>query len=291
MRQDYTLMTDSDSDLLFSIADEKQIQVVRMPYMLNGKEYLDDNGRAGSEKSFYDAMRAGAVPVTSLLPTEVYLEYFEPVLKERDLLFIAFSSQLSATIQHVYEAQKQLLQKYPERKLIVVDTLSVCGPQTLLVLAAQAMREEGTDIDTVAQWVLDNRLRAHAWFTVEDLKYLKRGGRISAVSATFGTVLDIKPILCLNKEGKLSSADKVQGRKKALRALADKMAEIILEPEKQTVLVMHADATEEAERLGELIKQKIPTLAGIRYQMLGNVIGTHCGPGTLTVCFMGKERA
>jgi len=290
MRQDYTLMTDSDSDLLFSIADEKQIPVVRMPYMLDGKEYLDDNGRSGSEKAFYDAMRGGAVPVTSLLPTEVYLEYFEPVLKERDLLFIAFSSQLSATIQHVYEAQKILLEKYPERKFIVVDTLSICGPQTLLILAAHAMYEQGADMETVARWLMDNRLRAHAWFTVDDLKYLKRGGRISAVSATFGTVLDIKPILCLNREGKLTPADKVQGRKKAMRALADKAAELITEPETQSVLILHGDIQEDAVRLGEMIKQKVPALGGVRIQMLGNVIGSHCGPGTLAVCFMGKER-
>ena len=291
MRQDYTLMTDSDSDLLFSIADEKQIPVVRMPYTLNGKEYMDDNGRSGSEKGFFDAMRAGAVPVTSLLPTEEYLEHFEPILKERDLLFLAFSSQLSATIQNVYAAQKILLDKYPGRKFIVVDTLSICGPQTLLVLAAHALYEQGADIEAVAKWTMDNRLRAHAWFTVEDLKYLKRGGRISAMSATFGTMLDIKPLLNLSREGKISPADKVQGRKKALRAIVDKTAEFITEPEGQTALILHGDVPEEAGRLGEMLKQKIPALGGVRIQMLGNVIGSHCGPGTLTVCFMGKERA
>lgn len=290
MDQSYVFMTDSDSDLLYSIADEKHIPVVKMPYALDGKEYLDDNGRGGGEKEFFDKMRAGASPVTSLLPTEVYLEYFEPILQEKDLLFVAFSSQMSNTIQNVFEAREQLLKKYPERKFIVVDTLSISGPQTLLILGAHELYEQGKSMEEVEQWLLDNRLRAHAWLTVDDLKYLRRGGRISSTSAVFGTMLSIKPIIVMGKGGKMDPAEKVQGRQKAIRTIAERTAENIENPESQTLLILQADVPEDANRLAELLRDRIPTLRDIRIQAVGPVIGAHCGPGTLASCFMGKER-
>ena len=291
MEQNYVFMTDSDSDLLYSIADEKHIPVVKMPYTLDGKEYLDDNGRAGIEKDFFQKMRDGANPNTSLLPTATYLEYFEPILREKDLLFVAFSSQMSSTINNIYEAREILLGKYPQRKFIVVDTLSISGPQTLLILGAHALYEQGKTMEEVEQWLRDNRLHAQAWLTVSDLKYLARGGRISSTSALFGSVLDIKPIICMGKGGKLDPAEKVQGRKKALRTIVDRTAENIEHPEDQTVLIFHADVAEEADRLAEMLRQRIPTLRDIRIQIIGPVIGAHCGPGTLACCFMGKERA
>lgn len=290
MEQNYVFMTDSDSDLLYSIADEKHIPVVKMPYALDGKEYLDDNGRAGIEKDFFRKMRDGANPVTSLLPTATYLDYFEPILQEKDLLFIAFSSQMSATIKNIYEAREILLGKYPDRKFIVVDTLSISGPQTLLILGAHALYEQGKTMEEVEQWVRDNRLRAHAWLTVGDLKYLARGGRISSTSALFGSVLDIKPIICMGKGGKLDPAEKVQGRKKALRTIVDRTAENIEHPEEQTVIILHGDVADEAEKLSEMLKARIPEIKEIRIQIIGPVIGAHCGPGTLACCFMGKER-
>lgn len=290
MEQNYVFMTDSDSDLLYSIADEKHIPVVKMPYALDGKEYLDDNGRAGIEKDFFRKMRDGANPVTSLLPTATYLDYFEPILQEKDLLFIAFSSQMSATIKNIYEAREILLGKYPNRKFIVVDTLSISGPQTLLILGAHALYEQGKSMEEVEQWVRDNRLRAHAWLTVGDLKYLARGGRISSTSALFGSVLDIKPIICMGKGGKLDPAEKVQGRKKALRTIVDRTAENIKHPEEQTVIILHGDVADEAEKLSEMLKARIPEIKEIRIQIIGPVIGAHCGPGTLACCFMGKER-
>ena len=145
-------------------------------------------------------------------------------------------------------------------------------------------------MEEVEKWVLDNRLRAHAWLTVSDLKYLARGGRISSTSAFFGSMLDIKPIICMGKGGKLDPAEKVQGRKKALRTLVDRTAEYIEQPEEQTVLIMQADVKEEAQRVAEMLRQRIPGIRDIRIQAVGPVIGAHCGPGTLAICFMGKER-
>ncbi len=291
MAQDYVFMTDSDSDLLFSIADEKHIPVVKMPYTLDGKEYFDDNGRAGVEKDFFRRMREGAMPNTSLLPTEAYLEYFEPILKEKDLLFVAFSSKMSSTINNVYEARSILLKKYPERKFTVVDTLSISGPMTALLVKAHALYEQGKTMDEVESWLLENRMRAHAWLTVGDLKYLARGGRISSTSALFGSVLDIKPIICMGKGGKLDPVEKVQGRKKALRTIVDRTAENILNPEDQTVIILQGDVPDEAEKLAEMLRQRIPEIKEIRIQIIGPVIGAHCGPGTLACCFLGKERS
>lgn len=290
MAQNYVFMTDSDSDLLYSIADERNIPVVQMPYALEGKEYLDDNGRSGGEKAFFDKMRAGAAPVTSLLPTEVYLEYFEPILREKDLLFVAFSSKMSNTILNIFEAREQLLKKYPQRKFTVVDTLSISGPQTLLILGAHDLYLQGKSMEEVEAWLLENRMRAHAWLTVDDLKYLRRGGRISSTSAVFGTMLDIKPVIVMGKGGKMDSAEKVQGRKKAIRTIVERTVENIERPEEQTLLILHADVPEEADRLAELLRQRIPALRDIRIQLVGPVIGAHCGPGTLACCFMGKER-
>lgn len=286
----YVFMTDSDSDLLYSIADEKNIPVVRMPYIVDGKEYLDDNGRSGGEKVYFQRMREGAAPSTSLLPVEAYLEAFEPILKEKDLLFVAFSSQMSATINNVMEAREQLLAKYPERKLIVVDTLSISGPQTLLILAAHELYEQGKSMEEVEKWLLDNRMRAQAWMTVDDLKYLRRGGRISSTSAVFGTMLDIKPIIVMGKGGKMDPAEKVQGRKKALRTIADRAVENIEDPAATDILLLHGDTEEEAQRLAEMLRQKMPAIRDIRIQIIGPVIGAHCGPGTLACCFLGKER-
>lgn len=283
-------MTDSDSDLPFSTADALGIPVVRMPYTLDGEEHEDDNGRAGVEKHFFERMRAGATPNTSLLPTEAYLEYFEPILREKDLLFIAFSSNMSSTLQNVFEARKQLLEKYPGRKFTVVDTLSISGPMALLVLKAHELYAQGRPMDEVAQWVLDNRMRAQVWMTVGDLKYLARGGRITPTSAIFGTMLDIRPIICLGKSGKMEAVEKVRGRKKTLKTIVERTAQSIEHPEDQTLLILHGDVPEEAETLAGMLRERIPTLRDIRIQIVGPVIGSHCGPGTLASVFMGGER-
>jgi DegV family protein with EDD domain len=285
---EYVLMTDSDSDLPFDLKEKYDIPVVYMPYALDGKEYFDDLGQSLDHKSYYDRMRNGAVPVTSALNEADYLTYFEPILKEKDLLFVAFSSKLSSTIQAVYSAQKKLKKKYPDRKFIVVDTLSISAPQTLLVLKAHELYRAGKSIEEVAEWLEKNKLRAQAWFAVDDLKYLKRGGRVSPAAAAFGTMLDIKPVLTESREGTLVPVDKVRGRKKALNLLAERMAENEPEPD-GLVIILNADAPEEARQLRDLALQRIPGL-NIRIDNVGPVIGAHCGPGTLAITFIGKER-
>lgn len=290
MNQDYVFMTDSDSDLPYTIAEEKQIPVVPMPYTLDDLPYMDDSGRTGIEKKLLDRMREGSVPTTSLLPVEAYIEAFEPVLREKNLLFIAFSSAMSRTIDNVYEARDRLLAQYPERTLTVVDTLSISGTMTQLVLGAHALYEEGRSMEEVAQWVLDNRMRAQVWMTVGDLKYLARGGRISSTSAIFGTVLNIHPLICIGRNGKMEAVERIRGYKKVLKTIVEYTARDIDHPENQTLILMHGDVPEEARKLADMLRERIPTLKDIRIQTVGPVIGSHCGPGTLASIFMGKGR-
>jgi len=288
---EYVFMTDSDSDMPYAIRDQYDIPMVYMPYVMDGVEYYDDLGRSEDHKWFYGRMRDGAVPVTSLLPTSAYLAYFEPILEKSDLLFVAFSSQLSATIHNIYEARETLLKKYPQRKFMVVDTMSISAPQLNLIMGAHALYREGKPMEEVAVWVEENKMRSHAWFTVDDLKYLKRGGRISGAAAFFGTMLSLKPIVVMGKDGKIAPAEKVQGRQKALRVIAERTAQNIENPESQTVIIMHADAPEDAKRLEEMIRQRVPEIRDSVTIPVGPVIGAHCGPGTVASCFMGKERA
>lgn len=287
----YLFMTDSDSDLPFHYVDELGLGMVYMPYTLDGKEYLDDLGRNGNQREYFEKMRAGAAPSTSLLPVGAYLEIFEPPLAAgQDILFVAFSSQLSGTIANAYAAREELLAKYPQRKMIIVDTLSISAPQSILVLKAHELYRAGKPMEEVADWLEKNKLRAQAWFTVDDLKYLRRGGRVSAVAATVGTMLDLKPIITETREGKLASSDKVRGRKSALRFLADKAAENIDDPANAMPVILHADAPEDAERLEKLMYERVPGLAKIQTWYVGPVIGAHAGPGTVAICFFGKER-
>ena len=288
MEQNYVFMTDSDSDLPFHLKEQYNIPVVYMPYALDGKEYFDDLGQMLDHKSYYDMMRNGAVPVTSALNEATYLDYFEPVLKEKDLLFVAFSSKLSCTLQAVYSAREKLLEKYPDRKFTVVDTLRISGPMTLLVLKAHEMYRAGKPMDEVAGWLEANKLRAQAYFIVDDLKYLKRGGRISAAAATVGTMLDLKPIIMEAADGTLTSNDKIRGRKKAMAFIVDKMLEFAPDPAESPIIVLNADSREDAERVKNMVEQKLPG-ASVLIENVGPVIGAHSGPGTIALCFIGTK--
>ena len=287
---DYVFMTDSDSDLPYDLKVKYDIPVVNMPYSLNGKEYYDDLGQTINPKDYYDAMRNGAVPVTSALNEANYMEYFEPILREKDLLFVAFSSQLSSTIQAVYAARKRLLEMYPQRRFEVVDTLSISGPMTLLLLKAHELYRAGAPLEEVADWLRNNYTHSQAYFVVDDLKYLRRGGRISSAAAMLGTMLELKPIITETKDGKLQSVDKVRGRRKAISYLVEMAASQIEDPAESVCIVMHADCPADAELLKKEVQARVPAL-NIRIDNVGPVIGAHCGPGTLAVCFMGGQRS
>jgi len=171
-----------------------------------------------------------------------------------------------------------------------VDTLSISGPMTLLVLKAHEMYRSGAPMEEVAAWLEANKLRAQAFFTVDDLMYLKRGGRISSTAAAMGTMLDLKPVITETREGKLNSVAKLRGRKKAINYLLDQAAENIVDPKESMIIVLNADAPEEAEKVRTQLLARMPE-ADVRIYPVGPVIGAHCGPGTVAICFLGKERA
>ena len=288
---DYVFMTDSDSDLPYRLKVACDIPVVYMPYSLDGKEYYDDLGQSIDHKTYYDKMRAGAVPVTASLNEAAYEEIFEPIFAAgKDILFIAFSSKMSSTIVAMRNTLARLQEKYPERKYRVVDTLSISAPQTILVLKAHRLYKAGKSMDEVADWVEANRMHTQAWVTVDDLKYLKRGGRIKPVAAAMGTMLNIKPIIIESRDGLMVSVDKVRGRHKALAYLAEKAAENVDDPREAETIIIHADAPEDAMLLKERVEALIPDIGEIAIENVGPVIGAHCGPGTLAICFFGKER-
>ena len=289
MAVDYIFITDSDSDLPYHLKEQYNIPVVYMPYALDGKEYFDDLGQTLDHKSYYDAMRAGATPVTSALNEAAYIDYFEPILQEgKDILFVAFSSKLSCTLQSAGTAREKLLEKYPGRKITIVDTLRISGPMTLLVLKAHEMYRAGKSMEEVAGWLESNKLRAQAYFIVDDLKYLKRGGRISATAATVGSMLDLKPIIVEAADGSLQAGDKIRGRKKAIAHIVDQTVEARPDPEESPIIVLNADSRDDAERTKALLEQKIPG-ANVLIENVGPVIGAHAGPGTIAVCFIAKE--
>ena len=287
----YVLMTDSDSDLPYRLKVSLDIPVVYMPYSIDGQEYFDDLGQSIDYKTYYDKMRAGAVPVTSALNEAAYEEIFEPIFADgKDILFIAFSSKMSSTIVAMRQALETLKEKYPERRFRIVDTLSISAPQAILVLKAHRMYRNGKSMEEIAEWVEKNRLRTQSWVTVDDLKYLKRGGRIKPVAAAMGTMLNIKPIIIESKDGLMVSVDKVRGRHKALSYLAEKTAANIEDVSQADPIIIHADAPEDAVILKEKIEALIPDIGEIAVENVGPVIGAHCGPGTIAICFFGKER-
>lgn len=286
----YVIMTDSNSEFPLQIAKDRQLKYVPMPYMIDDQEFFYDLGENTDFKAFFDKMRAGAVPKTSTYSTEFYLEFFRPTLQAgNDILFIAFSSTLSAAFGYLSQAVEQLKEEFPQRILRVVDTLSISMGSGLLSYYAFQLYDQGKSLDEVATWVEDNRLRINHLFMVDDLVYLKRGGRISSASALVGKVLDVKPILTVNNEGRIVPAEKVKGRKKGIRVLTERACEDAKDPQEQMLVILHADCENEALALKENILSRTP-YKSVYINSVGPVIGTHCGPGTLAVIFLGSKR-
>ena len=220
----------------------------------------------------------------------VYLDFFEEIIKsDKDVLYISFSSALSSTYQSSVLAAKELNEKYPDFKIITIDSKAGTLGETLLVKLAAQKKSEGMNIEDLSKWVDDNHLKVCHYFTVDDLNHLKRGGRMTAMTAFIGTALDIKPILHVNDEGKLIPLDKVRGRKKALKVLFNYLAELSENLEEQTVFIGHGDCIEDARNLESLIKEAYKVKEVIIHP-IGPIIGSHTGPGAITLFFLGKHR-
>ena len=284
----YRIITDTCCDFPSDVYAELNISAVALK--------LDFQGKTVSEypeaflKEFVTGMRNGATGQTSAANPEDWKAVMEPWLqKKQDLLVLTFSSGLSTTYQSAVIAAEELREAYPGRTIHVVDTLCASRGQGLLVWYACKKRDEGMSLDELAAWCQEYRYKLCHWFTVNDLMHLKRGGRVSAATAIAGTLLQIKPILHVDNEGHLINVGKVRGRKASIHALADKVAEDAIDPETQTMFISHGDCPEDAEYLASLLKEKLH-VPEIHINHVGPVIGSHSGPGTLAMFFVGKKR-
>ena len=285
----YQIITDSACDLPKSMLQE--LNVITVPLFVNFRgESRNDSVEDADVKELYDAMRGGEVATTAAVNPDRWASIMEPALAEgKDVLTLAFSSGLSTTYQSAVIAANDLAEKYPERKIRVVDTCAAALGQGLLVWHTCKMRDAGLDLDALAQWVEDNKNHTCHWFTVDDLVYLKRGGRVSAATAVLGAMLNIKPVLHVDDDGHLISMVKARGRKAAINALIAKMGELGEGWDNSTVFICHANCISDAQTLASAVKEKY----GVQDAFIGNlgaVIGSHAGPGTLALFFMGNEK-
>ncbi len=288
MTNDYIIFTDSTCDLEPEYADTLDVSVIALEFTYDGKSYCDGTGM--SYKDFYNLLREKKSVTTSQINTGTFIEKFEPYLKEgHDILYIAFSSGLSGTFASAQIAREELLKSYPERKLIVVDSLCASMGEGLLVYYAAQKKREGLSIDELAAWLEAHKLNICHWFTVDDLFHLKRGGRVSAASAVLGTMLGVKPVMHVDNAGKLILMEKARGRKAALNSLVEHMKATATVTENDAVFISHGDAIEDANFVKDLVLNAFP-VKEVRINYVGSVIGSHSGPGTLALFFLGKAR-
>ena len=284
----YQIITDSGCDLPQSLLDTLGVKSVPLYVNFRGAEQPDsvDEGI----KELYDGLRGGEKATTSAVNPDRWAAMIEPSLAEgKDAVVIVFSSGLSTTYQSAVIAGQELTEKYPDRKVYVVDSLCASLGQGLLVWYACKKRDEGLSAPELAKWLEENRLNLCHWFTVDDLMYLKRGGRVSAVTAVVGTMLSIKPVLHVDDEGHLINVSKARGRKASILALANKLKELGDGFDNSTVFISHGDCREDAQYLAEKLKAEY----GVKEVVIGYVgavIGSHAGPGTLAFFFLGKHR-
>ena len=284
----YQIITDSCCDFTKEMYEKLGLAVVPLMVNFRGQTFPDRNDE--SLKDMYAGLRAGEVATTSAANPGQWQELMEPYLqKGEDLLVLAFSSGLSTTYQSASMAADELRTMYPDRTISVVDSLCASLGEGLLAYYACKKRDEGMPLRELTQWLLDNRLHLCHWFTVDDLMYLKRGGRVSAATAIVGTMLSIKPVLHVDNEGHLINVGKARGRKASIQAMAKKVAELGAGFDNSVMFISHGDCREDAEYLAGLLKEQYG-VKEVYINYVGAVIGSHSGPGTLALFFLGEHR-
>ena len=294
MAGSFILSCESTVDLPYSYVSGRDIPVLFYSYLVDGKEYIDDMGRDPEAlPHFYEMLKNGALPSTSQLNTFQYTEFFEELLKKGDLLHIAFGSGMTGSVKNAMEAAEALREKYPERRLIVIDSLCSSSGYGLLVDMAADMRDRGESMEAVAAWIEQNRNKVHHQFFSTDLKYFKRSGRVSGAAATVGAILNICPIMRLDDKGRIIAYDKVRGKKNAIRETLRTMEAHVQNGVNYAgkCFVCHSNCLTEAEETKAAVQARFPHIAGdVRICDIGTIIASHCGPGTVAVFFMGDER-
>ena len=287
---DYAIVTESSADLDAALVQELGVEVLPLTFLMEGQTYRNfPDNREIDPHQFYDRLRQGAMATTSAVNVAQYVEALEPLLQAgQDVLVLAFSSGLSATCGSAVMAAEELTERYPQRKVYVVDTLCASLGQGLLVWLAAKEREKGKTIEEVRDWTEQTKLHICHEVTVDDLDTLKRGGRISATTAVLGSMLQIKPIIHVDNEGHLINVAKCRGRHTSLKMLVDRMAERVDGPV-ETVFISHGDCLEDAKAVGEMVKERFG-VPEVRYNHVGPVIGAHTGPGVVALFYVGRER-
>lgn len=288
----FVIVTDSSANLTDALIDQYDIRVLSLRFFVSGREYDSYiKGKSPDYQQFYTMMRNKENITTTLINPDMCSQVFREILDAGDdLLYIGFSSALSGTYQAGHMVLEQLRKDYPGRKIYDVDTLGASLGEGLLVYHAAQKREQGQSIDQVYQWLMDNRLHLCHWFTVDDLFFLKRGGRVSATTAVVGTLLKVKPVMHMDNAGRLIPVDKVLGRRKSLDALVERMERTAIDPADQQVFISHGDCLEDAQYVADRIKQRLGVKKDILIHYVEPVIGAHSGPGTVALFFLGTQR-
>lgn len=289
--QEYVLFTDSTTDLPQYFIEQLEIVVIPMLFELDGKSYYNySDHRQLSPEEFYKQLRNGKTSNTTQISPQTFIEYFGGFSqKGKDILYLSFSSGLSGTYQSAQIAIQELSSQYPQQTIRIIDTLSASMGQGLLVYLAAKMKKSGKSLVEVAEWVENNKQNICQWFTVDDLMFLKRGGRVSNTQAIVGTMLGIKPVLHVSAEGKLIPQQKVRGRKASLDALVQRFEDTALDTKNSTVFISHGDCQQDAEYVSQQLQEKFGIQTPVIH-FIGPVIGSHSGPGTVAIFFLGKER-
>ena len=289
----YKLFTDVMCDLPLDYVNAHGLEVIPLSVLIDGQDYVLAADPAGAgciePGAFYQRLRAGADAKSAQASAEKIVEMMRPYLAQgQDILYIAFSSGLSGTCESGLAAREQLQAEFPERKIVVIDSLCASLGEGLLVSLAVEKMEAGQSIEEVAAFVEAIKLNVHHWFTVDDLNFLKRGGRVSGAAALLGTMLSIKPVLNVDDAGHLIPKEKQQGRKRALKALVDHMKDNCNDPTKYPITLSHGDALEDAQFVEKLIREQFGASVNI-INFVNPVIGCHSGPGTIALFFVGDR--
>lgn len=289
--RDFVIMTDSCCDMTQEMADELGLCVLPLMFHLKGKDYRNYlDGRDIPFRQVYEEIRGGASATTSAVSVGDFEVAMRTVLDSgKDILCINFSSALSTTYQSAVIAADDLRGEYPGAKILVIDSLSASLGQGLLVWLCAQQKQAGKPLKEVYDFAMDVRNRVCHWFTVDDLNHLKRGGRISSAAALFGTMLSIKPVLHVDTEGRLIPVSKTRGRRASLLAVVDEMEKTAIDPKNQTVFISHGDCEADAQFVADEVRRRFGT-KDVFINYVGPVIGSHSGPGTIALFFLGASR-
>lgn len=288
--REFIISTETNSDLSAEYLSKNHVLVIPHYYTVETEEYGDE--KQLTIKQFYDEMRAGKKVGTMASNPAVILQKFTEVAKEgKDILHISFSSALSCGYQNIVNGANEVMEEYPDCRIIVIDTLSASLGEGIMIKKALDMKAEGKTIDEAAEWIQNNKDHVCVQFTVDDLEYLYRGGRLSKTSAVLGTMINLKPVLHVNEEGKLVAIAKVRGRKKAVNTLVENMGQLLGSYKDKQVFIgiIHGDCEEDAQKLAQKIREEYG-YEDFVIEPIGPSIGAHTGPGTMGLIFLGEHK-